>query len=387
MDVLIQGAGIAGLTLAFWLDRLGHHPTIVEQSPRLRDEGYGLDFFGPGYEVAATMGLLADLERIHYPLAAITFVDGAGRTRASLDYATLRQKVLAGRHFILMRGDLERLLYTQLEGRVSVRFSTTLTSFEQDASHVHVRFSDGTSGDCDLLVGADGLHSAVRKAAFGPEEQFERFLGYHTAAYILDKPVGPRDAWTTLSVPNRQVGVYPVRGDRTATFFIHQARPRPGQFTPELARQELRAVYGDLGWIVPELLAGLDASSSLYFDRVSQIVLPTWSAGRVTLVGDGCGCVSLIAGQGASMAMAGAYALAQSLAAERALAVALARYERDIKPEVERKQRAGRRFARWFVPDSPWRVAFQAISLRAANIRVLAPLIRRQFGLGSGVKL
>src|SRR5690349_2215690 len=129
MDVLIVGGGMAGLTLAFWLDRLGHHPVIVEQSPRLRDEGYGIDFFGPGYDVAEKMDMLPELGHIRSALARMTFVDATGRRRAALKYETLRQRVLDGRHLVLMRGDLERVLYSRIGRRVPERFGVSIAGF------------------------------------------------------------------------------------------------------------------------------------------------------------------------------------------------------------------------------------------------------------------
>jgi 2-polyprenyl-6-methoxyphenol hydroxylase-like FAD-dependent oxidoreductase len=386
MNVLISGGGIAGLTLAFWLNRLGQRPTVVERSPWLRDDGYMIDFFGPGYDVAEKMGLLADLQSLHHRIPRVVIVDAAGRERAAVRTDALR-KLLDWRHFNFMRGELERLLHTTVADHVPVRFGASVASFDQDERQVHVRFADGTSGDFDLLVGADGLHSHVRQLAFGDESQFTRFLGYYTAAFILGEPLGPRDAFTTLSARERQVSIYPIPVDRTATFLIHKAHRVLEHISPDVAREELQTAYGDLGWVVPELLQRAQDVPDLYFDSVSQVVMPSWSAGRLTLVGDACGCVSLVAGQGASMAMAGAYILARELASGDDVAAALARYERLVRLVVEQKQRAGKRFARWVVPDTSLRVSFQAFSLRAAGWPVLAPVIKRQFGLGRGIKL
>ncbi len=389
MRVLISGGGIAGLTLAFWLDRHGHQPVIVEKSPRLRDDGYMIDFFGAGYDVADKMGLLPELAAIHYQIARLAFLNAAGRETFAVPYATFR-KLLGGRHFNFMRGELERVLYAHIEGRIPVRFATRVESFEQDGRQVHARFTDGTSESFDVLVGAEGVHSPTRQRAFGADSQFERFLGYYTAAFILDEvALGyPADAFYTLTVPERQVAVYPIRGDRFATFFIHKAHHVLDHFSAEAIQRELHMAYGDLGWVVPELLERAGHAPNLYFDAVTQIEMPTWSAGRVTLVGDACQCVSLVAGQGASMAMLGAYVLARELAAAgEDVAAALARYEHQMKPRIVRKQQAGRSFARWFVPDTPARLLIRDLSLRVTGWPVLAPLLRRQFAFGDALKL
>ena len=355
MNVLICGAGIAGLTLAFWLLRGGHTVTVVEKSPSLRDEGYMMDFFGSGYDVAEKMDLLAELEQIHYLIPRFAFLNSKGSEKFSVSYGAFRG-LWGGRHFNFMRGDLERVLYSRVKDEIRLQFGTTIRSFRQceEADCVDVIFSDGTAGRFDLMVGADGVNSHVRRYAFGDQDRFTRFLGYHTAAFILaERPKAVRsDSLYTLTVPRRQVGVYPISGGRVATFFIHKVRQPVRDFSFESAVGELRAVYGGLDWIVPELLDRCDRSS-MYFDDVTQIELPRWRKGRVVLVGDACQCVSLLAGQGASMAMGGAYVLAEELArVEDDLPGALRRYENRVKPAIEKKQRAGRRIAGWFVPDN-----------------------------------
>ncbi|MBI3972875.1 MAG: FAD-dependent monooxygenase [Chloroflexi bacterium] len=174
-------------------------------------------------------------------------------------------------------------------------------------------FADGGTGAFDALIGADGVHSAIRALALGKEAEFARSLGYYTAAFVLDSPPLrglPPDAFSTLTEPGRQVAIYPIRGDRLATFFIHKADRALDDFSAEAARAALRRVYGDMNWVVPELLDRSREVAGLYFDVVEQITMPRWSQGRVALVGDACQCVSLLAGQGASMTMAGAYTLA-----------------------------------------------------------------------------
>jgi 2-polyprenyl-6-methoxyphenol hydroxylase-like FAD-dependent oxidoreductase len=168
MKVLVSGAGIAGLTLAFWLHRSGHEILLVEKSPSLRDEGYMIDFFGSGYDVAEKMGLLPDLEAIHYSIPRLAFVDAKGREKFSVSYAAFR-RLFGGRLFNFMRGDLERVLYAKVKGSVQLRFGITVDAFweEEEGAPAVVTFSDGTTGEFDLLVGADGVHSQVRKQAFG----------------------------------------------------------------------------------------------------------------------------------------------------------------------------------------------------------------------------
>jgi 2-polyprenyl-6-methoxyphenol hydroxylase-like FAD-dependent oxidoreductase len=211
-------------------------------------------------------------------------------------------------------------------------------------------------------------------------------MGYHTAAFILDDGLRDRvagDALSTLNLPGRQVAVYPIRGERLATFFVFKARGPVEDLSAEGAARELAAVYEDVNWVVPELLDRLDRSS-LYFDEVSQIALPGWSRGPVVLVGDAAYCVSLVAGQGASMAMAGAYILADELARSGGdLAAGLSAYEKRLRPRVEAIQASARRLAGWFVPANRTQQAINALLTRMIEWPLAWRFVRRMLAPGS----
>ena len=386
MRVLIVGAGIAGLTLAWWLRRRSHEVVIVERAPRLRGDGYMIDFFGSGYDVAERMRLIPELGRIHYPVGRLTFVGLDGHERMSLPYPLLRARLFENHHFNFMRGELEQVLHKHLDHHTSVRFGTAPSSLTQERERVRVAFGDGSYEVFDLVVGADGLHSRVRELAFAPEAEFSRYLGFHTAAFVVDdqelaSSLG--DSFQTLTVPGRQVAIYPIRGGRVATFFVHSA-PEPNIDTSlEAARRELHQVYGELPWVVPLLLDHLDRVEHVYFDVVSQIEMPRWHVGKVVLVGDACGCVSLLAGQGASMAMGGAYVLAEEIDSDSILDAALARYQERVKTLVDKKQRAGRKIARWFVPESRVTLALRDLAMRMSAWPVASWFMKRQLSAES----
>lgn len=381
MRVLIVGAGLAGLTLALCLERNGHNAIVVERSPSLRGAGYMIDFFGSGYDAAERLGLLQELEVIHYPIGRLSFLMRDGSTRFHVSYETMRQ-LLGGRHFNFMRGDLERVLFDSL-GRTQVRFGSTIESFAQQDDGIEVMLSDGSKERADLLVGADGIHSKVRSLAFGEEKLFVRPLGYRTAAFVFDDPdmqaeVG--DAFATLTVPGRQVALYPIRGGNVATFWVHKSDAAIPDASAEAAARELREVYGGLGWLIPRVLNRGDEAKTVYFDTVAQVVMPKWSVGRVVLLGDACQCVSLLAGQGASMAVGGAYVLAEEVERSRTdMPTALARYEQRLRPAILKKQKAGRKIARWFVPEGRVRLAVRDAVMKMSSSAIGGWILRRQF--------
>lgn len=386
MRVLICGAGIAGLTLAWCLERRGHDPIVVERAPCLRDDGYMIDFFGSGFGAAERLGLLPELESIHYPVDRLAFVNPQGEERFSVPYAALRKRLFGDRHFNFMRGELERVLYERFTGRTAIRFDTTVAAFANSGRCVEITLTGGATESVDLLVGADGVHSSVRQLAFGPAATCTRQLGYHMAAFILDDP--PRQlhahgAFVTLTRPNRQVTVYPIRGGRLATFFLHKAGWPLQDISREAACEELHRIYGDLGWVVPDLLAQCRTAESIYFDAVEQVQMPAWSTGRIVLVGDACQCVSPLAGQGASMALTAAYVLAEELDAHSDVLRALARYEERLKPVIERQQEAGRRIAKWFVPEDQPHLILRDLVTRISTWPGVAGLLRRRMAAES----
>ena len=384
MRVLISGAGIAGLTLALCLYRRGHEPVLLEKTSRLRGDGYMIDFFGPGYRAAERMGLLPRLQALHHPVARMAFITRAGTPRFAIPYEQL-QALADGRALNFMRGELERALSEELAGRVPIRFNTEVLSVREERDAVSVTLSDAKRYSCDLLVGADGVHSKVRSLCFGSGPSCLRYLGFHAAACIVERPAGLSeldDTFFTVALPGRQAVVYPIGDGRAATFFVHADASPLFENVQFAIRSRLEQLYGDLGWHFPELLRLQREAPYVYYDTVSQVIMKSWTRGRIALLGDACGCVSLLSGQGASLAMAGAYALAEELELEADIPTALLHYERRLRPLVERKQQAGRSFAKWFVPKSALRCAVRDLAMRTLTLKPAAYLFKRQLAGG-----
>lgn len=348
--VVICGAGIAGLALANRMSAAGWDVEVVERSPGPRQQGYMIDFFGAGYDAVEAMGIAPRLHELGYHLDEAAFVDADGRRRGRLRYDQFAD-VVGGRLVSIMRPDLELVLRESLPTGVRIRYGTGPVRVDDTGSDgVRVTLTDGEVLTADLLVGADGVHSTVRTTVFGPEGDYVRHLGFHTAAYGFTDPVlnaRVRGRFHLTDTFDRQVGLYALRGERVAVFAVHRT---DDPTLPEDSAAALRAEYGSLGWVVPDVLARCPSADEVYYDQVAQVVMPYWHRGRVVLVGDACYAVSLLAGQGASLAVAGAFVLADQLDRSPTVGSALAGYERLWRPVVEEKQQVARGAVRWFLP-------------------------------------
>jgi 2-polyprenyl-6-methoxyphenol hydroxylase-like FAD-dependent oxidoreductase len=357
MRVLISGAGIAGPTLAYWLAHYGLDPTIVEVSPKLRTGGYIIDFWGAGFDIADRMGLLPEITRVGYRVREVRVVNRSGKRVAGFPVEAF-SRITQGRYISLPRGELATSIFGTIGGKIETILDDSVSRIEQSEKGVHVAFQRSGTRDFDLVVGADGLHSRVRELVFGPQKQFEKYLGYKVAAFEVEG-YRPRDelAYVMFTQVGQQVARFSMRGDRTMFLFVFADEDAGGPDDVHSQKDLLRKRFGKGGWECPQILKALDAIDDLYFDRVSQIRMTPqqglWSRGRVTLVGDAASCISLVAGQGSSLAMVAAYILAGELHhAKGDHTLALARYQQLFGPFVLNKQKAALRFAGALAPGS-----------------------------------
>lgn len=383
LSILISGCGIAGPALAFWLDRLGFESTLVERAPAPRTGGYMIDVWGLGYAMVERMGLMEKLRAVGYDINELRVVDEQGRRIAAIDGSVIRSAV-AGKFFSLARADLARAIYDEIENRAEFLFGDAIAGLVQNDDGVEVTFENAAPRRFDLVFGADGLHSNVRRLAFGPEIEFEKFLGYRVAAFTAKGyPHRDQNAYVSHTVPGRQVARYTLRDNRTGFFliFADDSRQRLAPHDVETQKAFLEEKYRGIGWEMPEALDALEAADDLYFDTVSQIHMDSWSRGRAALLGDAAYCPSLLAGEGSAFAMAGAYLLAHALAeAEGDHAAAFARYERAFKTFVTGKQKAAAGYGGWFAPKTETSLAIRNLITKALGTRTLGPwLIRRMF--------
>jgi 2-polyprenyl-6-methoxyphenol hydroxylase-like FAD-dependent oxidoreductase len=369
--VLISGAGISGPALAFWLKAAGFEPTLIERNPQLRTDGYVIDFWGPGYDIAERMGLTGELNRIGYHMREMRIVGDQGERVSGFGINVLNE-LTGGRFVTLRRSDLSRLLVEKIKDQAEVIFGDEIVGLKEHTDGVRVNFKHSRERHFDLVIGADGLHSRVRRLVFGAQIQFEKYLGYLIAAFEV-RGYRPRDedVYVTYNISGRMLGRVALRDDRTLFLFIFAVDPEklPVVLNQPAQKAILREKFGDGKWECERILAELDHSEDLYFDRVSQIKMETWSRGRVALVGDAAFCVSLMAGQGSALGMTAAYVLAGELAKPAGrYDVAFASYEALLWDYIGSKQKGAQRFSAAFAPKSRWGVLFRNQVVRACAI-------------------
>lgn len=384
MRLLISGGGVAGLTCAYWLERAGHVPVVIERAQAGPLGGYGIDFSGTGYDIAGRMGILDQLAARQLRSDSITYVGSSGRVTARLD-RPLAETVLRGPYLALMHTTLEEVLTSAVRNTVEIRHQQSIAKVQQNDGGVEVTFADGTQDAFDALVGADGMHSRTRELVFGPEPLWAHHLGFTVACYPVPDIAGLTDARTHFAEPGRQTVLYPTDvGGTSVALFLYRDPPAPTIARSERAAR-LRAVYAGSGWHTPELLAHAPAAG-FFMDTLTQIEMPTWHRGRVVLIGDACGALTLASAQGASLAMAGGYLLAEALAAHHLdHGTAFAAYEARLKPAVTTRQRRTRAFARSLVPATRTGHSVQRLLTRLVMREACAPLLRHGFGDTSSI--
>ena len=375
MRIAINGAGIAGPTLAYWLRESGHEVLLIEESPHLRSGGYVIDFWGVGYDIAEKMRLLPRIRELGYQVREVRYVDRHGRKSGGFSVDVFG-RLTNGRFTTLRRSDLAATIYRALDGKVETIFGDSVARIQDEGDCVQVSFDHAAPRTVDLVIGADGLHSRVRPLAFGPEAWFEVSLGYHVAAFEVEG-YRLRDELVYLShgVPGRQISRFSMRDDKMLFLFVFRDEylTTNSPSSEQERRSVLTDVFADVGWECPRILAAMENVSDVYFDRVSQIRMDRWTKGRTALIGDAAACVSLLAGEGTGLAMAEAYVLAGELRdCGGDHIAAFARYQERMMPLLKRKQESAVKFASSFAPKSAFGITFRNLVTRLLWIPFVA---------------
>jgi 2-polyprenyl-6-methoxyphenol hydroxylase-like FAD-dependent oxidoreductase len=343
-SVLIAGASVAGPTLAYWLERNGMEPTVLERAPQLRLGGQNVDVRGAGRVVAARTGVEEAVRAAGTGERGLAFVDVDGVVQAQFP-ATRRGE--AGRggdgptaELEILRGDLAQILYDHTSDRVPYRFGDRITSLDDNGRRVRVGFEHGCEEEFDLVIAADGLRSETRAIAL-PGRSNVRFLGLCMAYFTIPRDDTDNDWWRWYAAGGgRTVTLRPDRhGTTRAMLSLLSPSPAPGLLSAQAQRELLRAEFSGAGWEADRVLDGMDRASDFYFEAISQVRPPSFANGRVGLVGDAAWCASPISGMGTTLALLGSYVLAGELTRHDDHRMAFAAYESVMRSHVRKAQK------------------------------------------------
>ncbi|MBW0117215.1 FAD-dependent monooxygenase [Pseudonocardia abyssalis] len=376
--VLISGASIAGPTTAHWLHRHGWATTVVERFDGPRGAGQNIDVRGAGREVLRRMDLEDAVRGCSTGEQGLEFVDAAGRTLAAFP-AGESDTGGATAELEVLRGELSRLVVERTTG-TEYLFGDRIVALDDRADGVEVTFEHGPTRTFDVVVIAEGLTSRTRDLIL-PDAGIDH-LGLYTAYLTIPRTAADNDWWRWYTAPGgRTVNLRPdnLGTTRASVSFLSDVRGLEDLDRPDQIRL-LRRHFADAGWETPRVLAAL-ADTAFYFDTVGQMRLPTWSSGRVVLVGDAAYCASPVSGMSTSLALVGAYVLAGELAGGGDHRVAFARYEATMRPYVEQAQDLPPGTPRLAHPRSRAGVSALRAAVRVAG----SPVGKRVAGLAGGL--
>ncbi|MEU6824924.1 FAD-dependent monooxygenase [Streptomyces atriruber] len=345
LRVLVAGGGVAGQALAFWLTRGGHRVTVVERFPALRASGAQVDLRGQGIEAVERMELLEAVRGRLVDEAGVAFVDSHGKPKATIMANTSgRGRQTLTSEYEIMRGDLVRILNDATKDDAEYVFGKSVDGFDQDEHRVTAHFSDGTSGEYDLLIGADGQGSRIRRALL--PDGFDPYwrIGMHMAYWFVPRIASDTDIRDTYMVPGgRQIMRRSHNATETQVYFVmreESAEASAIHRAPVEQQQKFWADrFRDAGWQTERFIQGMEGSPFFYSQEIAQVRTDSWSMGRVALAGDAAHCASPYSGMGISGGLVGAYVLAGEVNRHADdLPTALANYDRVLRPFVDRIQ-------------------------------------------------
>ena len=331
-QVLISGASFAGLTLAYWLNKFGYQVTVVELGKDLRRGGSPIDVRGEALNVAKEMGILGKIKANEF-IHTDEIVNAKDETLVK--FSLNAQAEYLG-DIEIHRGDLLDILYEIVpKNEVEFLFDDSIETLIQNEDCVEVTFENDSKRNFDFVFGADGTHSIVRNLIFGDEENYSKFFGVYFAFVEADniQTGRPKNTGIIYRELGKQAAIYQFANTAYGILMFRSPKLNWDYRNQEQQKQILKDNLESVtSWKIPEILEVMLHSDNLYFDEVCQIHMPTWSKGRIALVGDAAHAPSFFTGMGTSLAMQGATLLVKELYANENYKIAFAKYNEIHKP-------------------------------------------------------
>ena len=349
--IIISGAGIAGSTLAFWLSKMGHKVTVVERAQTMRLSGQTVDIRDEGCEVVSRMGIMDEIHSLMTREEGLRFVDSSNQIQA--EYPSAGGKKSFVTDIEILRADLSKHLMRKTEDNVEYVFGDNITDISENKNGVDVIFEHSQIRSFDLLLIAEGMRSRTRKIVFG--EVPVKHIGLYTAYFAI--PYEPQDGtWVRWSncQGGKSILLRPDQGKTTRAYLYVRSDERGIDLKGRSAVNDfIKRKFKDDNWEAPRILAELNKSDDIFFEDLGQIKMPTWSKGRVAVVGDAAYCATPVSGMGTTLAIVGAYILAQELNRNSNYQMAFESYENRMRPYAEKAQKI-----------NPWTIRLEQPSTR-----------------------
>lgn len=337
--VLVSGASIAGLSTAWWMNKLGYRVTVVELANEPRIAGGAVNIEGAALDYAKRMGIFEQLKAQRLNVELIEFKNADDITEGSIsmpgDNAELPDDEIE-----IERDKFIGMLYNDLKNDVGFIFNNSVTALTETEDDIKATFKNGPEQAFHLVFGCDGSHSGVRKIWFGPEQDYAHFLEAYFSITIINKLLVKQKTMQMFNVPDKAImlNAYNNKTDIIFSFFSEKEIPYDYR-NIEQQRKIISDQFAGLGWKTADLLEEVQNAKDFYFDKFCQIKMPLWTKGRVALVGDAGYCASPAAGKGASLSIIGAAALAETLVKHNGnFELAFQDYNKDLRPFIEEVQ-------------------------------------------------
>lgn len=336
--VLVSGASFAGLATAYWMNKLGYAVTVVEVSKGLKKGGTPVNIGGDVIDIVKRMGLFEQIQANCLVMEGTEFKNSGDVTEGRFH----REPNTEGSDddWEIERDTLLDIMFDSVKDDVEFVFNNSIKALQETSDDVGVSFRDGSRRSFGLIIGCDGNHSLVRKLQFGDESEYTHFLGQYFSITIIDRLLIKENTTQMYNVPGKAVMLNAYNNKTDIVLCFSSTSEIPYNYRDEHQQREIIArQFAGQDWRMPELLEEVEHSRTFYFDKVCQIKMPSWTKGRVALVGDAAYCASPAAGMGGSLAIIGAAALAGAFEKHRGnFELAFQEYNQTFRPYIDKVQ-------------------------------------------------